>query len=513
MKENVLEMRNVTKRFPGVTALKDVCIDLRKGEILGICGENGAGKSTLMKVLSGSYTAKEYEGEILIDGKPVSFTNVYDAQKCGIEMVYQELNMVLDLSVAENLFVGNLPLRNGVVNYKQLYSDAEKLLERIGFDVNPRTIVRLLNSGQMQMLSIMRACAKNPKILIMDEPTSALTDQEVETLMKLLNELRDSGVSVIYISHKMQEIYRICDRITVIRDGQTISTNDIDKVQEQTLIEEMVGRKVENMYPKENHATKEEVLRVEHLSVPHPNIHGKYIVEDIGFTLHKGEILGIGGLVGAGRSESLAAIFGQYVKGVKKEVWVGGKKVKITKPLDAIRHGIGFITEERKLTGYIGVLSIRENMSIASLKKLSGLILMKRRKEREETDKQFRQLRVKAPSSETKLFQLSGGNQQKVILGKWLINEPEILFIDEPTKGIDVGTKADFYQIMNELTSRGVSIVMVSSDMPELIAMSDRCIVISEGRITAELEGEEITETNVMRAAIQGKNQKVDNYA
>lgn len=502
MKQKVLRMENVTKRFPGVIALKDVCIDLYQGEILGIVGENGAGKSTLMKVLSGSYSTKDYEGDIFVDEKKVDFKSVREAQNAGIEMVYQEMNMILDLSVAENLFVGNLPMKNGLLDRKKLNSDAAELMKKIGLSLNPKTIVRLLNSGQMQMLSILRAYSKKPKILIMDEPSTALTEQEVESLMKLMKNLKEEGIAVIYISHKLQEIYRICDRVTVIRDGQTISTRLIDQVQEQTLIEEMVGRKVENLYPKETTEIGDEVLRVEHLSVPHPNIHGRYIVEDISFNLRKGEILGIGGLVGAGRSETVGAVYGQYIKGVKKEVYIRGKKVNIRKPLDAIRQGIGFITEERKLNGLISVLSIRENMSIASLNKLSKYGFIDRKKEQEETAKQFDQLRIKAPSSETKLFQLSGGNQQKVILGKWLVSEPDILFIDEPTKGIDVGTKADFYRIMSDLTKRGVSIIMVSSDMPELISMSDRCLVISGGKITAELTGDRITETNVMKAAI-----------
>ena len=500
--KKVLRMENVTKRFPGVIALRNVCIDLYEGEILGIVGENGAGKSTLMKVLSGSYSSKDYEGDIFVDETKVDFKSVREAQNAGIEMVYQEMNMVLDLSVAENLFVGNLPMKKGLLNRKKLYQDATELMRKIGLELDPKTTVRFLNSGQMQMLSILRAYSKKPKILIMDEPSTALTEQEVESLMHLMQNLKSEGIAVIYISHKLQEIYRICDRVTVIRDGQTISTRPIQEVREQTMIEEMVGRKVDNLYPKAESVIGEEVLRVEHLSVPHPNIHGRYIVEDISFSLRRGEILGIGGLVGAGRSESIGAIYGQYTKGVKKEVYIHGKKVDIRDPLDAIRNGIGFITEERKLNGLISVLSIRENMSIASLDKLSKFGFIDRKKEEQETMKQFEQLRVKAPSSETKVFQLSGGNQQKVILGKWLVSEPEILFIDEPTKGIDVGTKADFYRIMSELTRRGVSIIMVSSDMPELISMSDRCLVISGGRITAELTGDEIVETNVMKAAI-----------
>ena len=502
MAEKVLEMRNVTKRFPGVIALKDVCIDLYAGEVLGIVGENGAGKSTLMKVLSGSYTAKQYEGEIYINGEKQEFNSIEDAQRCGIEMCYQELNMVLDLSVAENLFVGNLPGKGSFISYKEMNQKATELLKRASLDIDPRTHTRFLNSGQMQLISILRAYAKKPKILIMDEPSSALTEQEVDVLMNLLNEVRDEGVGIIYISHKLDEIYRLCDRVTVIRDGNTISTRNIEDVKEDTLIEEMVGRKVENLYPKDHIELGEEVFRVEHLSVPHPNIHGRNIVEDIGFSLRKGEILGLGGLVGAGRSESLGAIYGQYSHNVKKEVYIHGKKVEIRKPLDAIRNGIGFLTEERKLNGLIPMLSIKDNIVVASLDRLSKNGFMKLKEEESTAKEQFDVLRIKAPSMNTSTYTLSGGNQQKVILGKWLASQPDILFIDEPTKGIDVGTKADFYQIMNDLTKMGKSIVMVSSDMPELISMSDRVLVVAGGKITAELTGDQITEQNVLRAAI-----------
>ena len=504
MSETVLEMRKVTKRFPGVIALNSVDLELRRGEILGICGENGAGKSTLMKVLSGSYSAGEYEGELILEDAPVKFASVYEAQRRGIEMVYQEMNMMLDASVAENLFVGNLPGKGGWVDYKTLYEKSRVLLERARLDIDPKMAVRPLNSGQMQLLSLMRAVSKQPKILVLDEPTTALTDQEVDTLMDILAGLRESGVSCLYISHKLEELYRICDRALVMRDGQTINTHPMQEVEKSVLIEEMVGRKVENLYPKEHHELGGEVLRVEHLSVPHPNINGKKIVDDIGFALHKGEILGIGGLVGAGRSECLGAIFGQYTAGVQKKVFLKGKEVKISSPRDAIENGIGFITEERKSNGIIWMLSIRENMSVASLPKLPGRFFVKRAHERQAVEEQSKRLRIKAPSMETKLIQLSGGNQQKVILGKWLMNAPEILFVDEPTKGIDVGTKADFYQIMSDLTKQGVSIVMVSSDMPELIAMSDRVLVLAGGKITAELRKEagEITETGIMCAAV-----------
>lgn len=499
----VLRMLNVTKRFPGVLALNDVNIDLFPGEILGIVGENGAGKSTLMKVLSGSYPNSSYEGSIEIDGSEVEFNTVADAQRHGIEMVYQEMNMMLDATVAENLFVGNLPLKFGFVDFNKLYADAQKLIDLGGLSVKPKQIVRPLNSGQMQMLSILRAKAKNPKILVLDEPTTALTDSEVETLMDLLNRLRKDGVSCIYISHKLKEIFRICDRVTVIRDGRTISSRKIGDVSEQKMIEEMVGRTVENLYPKKHHPIQDEFFKVENLTVPHPTVKGKNIVENISFSLRRGEILGIGGLVGAGRSETLGAIFGQITKGVSKRIVLEGRTLPINSPADAIKAGIGFITEERKRNGIVWMLGVRENLSLASLGKLlRGAFLINKKKEHEEAMRLFEELRIKAPSLETKLVQLSGGNQQKVILGKWLLNSPKILLIDEPTKGIDVGTKADFYSLMGDLTDAGMSIIMVSSDLPELISMSDRCLVLSGGKITAELSKGEITETNVMRAAI-----------
>lgn len=503
MSEKLLEMRNVTKRFPGVLALNNVNIDLNKGEILGIVGENGAGKSTLMKVLSGSYTASQYEGDILIDGQKQIFNTVADAQQAGIEMVYQEINVMMDASVAENIFVGNLPRKHGFIDYKKLYADTQELLDIAKMDISPKMHVRPLNSGQMQTISLLRAYAKKPRIMVLDEPTTALTDSEVDNLMDILNGLRAKGTSCIYISHKLAEIYRICDRVTVIRDGQTISSRDIEEVTENRMIEEMVGRKIEDLYPKTKSAIGDEVLRVENLTVPHPTIPGKNIVEDISFNVRQGEILGLGGLVGAGRSETLGAIFGQYTKGVSKRVFIRGKEVHISKPEEAINHGIGFITEERKKNGIVWMNSIRENISLASLPSLSNRFgFIKEKKEKAECAELFKNLRIKAPSMETKIVNLSGGNQQKCILGKWLLNDPDILFVDEPTKGIDVGTKADFYMLLSDMAARGVTIVMVSSDMPELISMSDRVLVLCEGKITAELTGEAINEKAVMRAAI-----------
>lgn len=502
MSEYILEMKHVTKRFPGVIALRDVSISLASGEVLAICGENGAGKSTLMKILSGSYTSKEYEGEICIDGTPVEFTSVAVAEKCGIEMVYQEINVMLDASIAENIYVGNLPQKGMFIDYKKLYQDTAVMLEKIGLDLDPRQTVRGLNSGQMQLIAIARALSKKPRIMVLDEPTSALTDTETDILMNTIEALRKEGISFLFISHKLDEVYRIADRVVVMRDGAVVRSDPVSNVNASALVEAMIGRTIENMYPKDPAEIGEEVLRVAHLTVPHPSNKGQNIVEDISFNLRKGEILGIGGLVGAGRSEVLSAIFGYITRGVTKEIYVRGKKTNIASPLDAIKAGMGYVTEERKQTGYIWVHSIRENLTLASLDQFTNHQFLDKDKERKLAQQMFDRLAVKAPSLETMLVNLSGGNQQKVVVGKWLLSQPSILLIDEPTKGIDVGTKAEIYKIMNELTHNGVSIIMVSSDMPELVSMSDRCLALSNRHITGELVGEQITQTNVMKAAI-----------
>lgn len=501
-KDVLLEMKHVTKTFPGVIALNDVSIDLRKGEILGIVGENGAGKSTLMKVLSGTYISKEYEGEVWLEGKKQTFNSVADGRHTGIAMIYQEVNAFMDSSIAENIFVGNQP-GNLFVDYKTMYRETQKLLDMVGMEADPKTIVRKLNSGQLQMLALLRAISTNPKILVLDEPTTALTDKEVDILMDFLVDLKKKGVSCIYISHKMEEIYRICDRVTVIRDGNVIETRDTkDWNDRDELIQAMIGRKVENMYIKTPRREGETVLKVENLIVPHPTIKNRNIVNDVSFTLKKGEILGIGGLVGAGRSEILEAVFGKLTEGVTKRIWINGKETEIHSPKDAIAQGIGFVTEERKLTGFVDTMSILHNTSLPSLPYLPKKFFIDKKKEKELVGKQFADMRVKAPSVNSMVVNLSGGNQQKVILGKWLMKAPEILFIDEPTKGIDVGTKADFYKILDDLANSGMSIIMVSSDMPELVSVSDRVLIMCNGNITGELNGREITQANVMKLAI-----------
>lgn len=502
MSDIILEMRGVTKRFPGVLALDNVSIQLRKGEVHAICGENGAGKSTLMKVLSGSYVSNMYEGEIWFEGQHIHPMNVKVARDLGIEMIYQEVNAMLDGNIAENLYVGNLPGKGIFVNYKKLFSDTAEVLKKLDIQVDPKSPARPLNSGQLQLLSIMRAVIRNPKILVLDEPTSALTDNETEKLFEIIETLKSNGVSCVYISHKLDEIFRIADRVTVMRDGSIVSCKPISECTKESLVEEMVGRKIENMYPTDVKKPSDEVvLKVEGLSVPHPTIKGRNIVEDISFELHRGEILGLGGLVGAGRSETLGAIFGQYTKNVKKKVYIEGKEVSIHKPSDAIDLGIGFVTEERKKSGYVWLLSVMKNLTLVCLKHLPKRFIIDVKNERSKAQVVFDRLKIKAPSLDTRVNNLSGGNQQKVVLGKWLLLNPKILFIDEPTKGIDVGAKAEIYLIMRELTEAGVSIIMASSDLPELVSISDRVLVISNQKITGELTGDDITQENVMKAA------------
>ena len=501
MNETVLTMSNITKRFFSVTALEDVSIDLYRGEILALVGENGAGKSTLMKILSGSYPSTSYEGEIEIEGKPVTFMTTHDAEDSGIEMIYQEISLNPDLSVAENIFLGKLPRRKikWFIDWKQTFSKCEEALKEVGLDVRPEEQVRLMSTSQQQMLSIAKALFRNPRILVLDEPTSALTETETETLMGLIRNLRDQGISCIYISHKLDEVFNIADRITVLRDGHAISTNTREQANPAQVVEDMVGRKIETMYPKVSVPIGDEVLRIENLTIP-SRIPGKNIVEKIGFNVKAGEILGLGGLVGAGRSEVVNAIFGSQKK-ESGDLYLFGEKVTIESPQDAIQYKMGLLTEDRRVSGFVGTMNIRENISLASFEKIFGKLFIKPQEEKRYVKTQFDALNIKAPSTETNVLNLSGGNQQKVVLGKWLMTEVKILFLDEPTRGIDVGAKVEVYNIMTELAKKGVAIIMISSELPELLAMCDRFIVLYNGGITGHFEQKEITEHKYMEAA------------
>ena len=503
MSKNVLEMKHITKEFPGVRALDDVSLEANEGEILAIMGENGAGKSTLMKVLSGSYDQSSFQGQICIDGKETHFQSPSDSDNAGIAMIYQEISVHLDLSVAENMFMGHWPLgRGGRVLFKQMYRDTAEKLRLVRLDVDPKAGMRGLNTSQMQLVTIARALSKNPRILVLDEPTSALTESEAEQLFDILRDLRARGITIILISHKMDEVLAHADRVTIMRDGRVIASYPVANADKDTIIKDMVGRSFESFYPARPYEPQPVCFSVRHFTVRHPFSDKRYIVDDVSLELRRGEILGLAGLVGAGRSELMAAVFGKTDK-ISGEVYLDGEKIEIRSPEDAIRHGIALVTEDRKADGFVGKRSIVDNICLASLDKARRGLHLSRRIERENSKKLFDDMDIRAPSMEVLLDTLSGGNQQKVVLSKCLMTEPRILILDEPTKGIDVAAKNKIYNVMIDLAKQGVSIIMISSEMPELISMSDRVAVLSYGHKAGELTGAEITQENILKCAMK----------
>ena len=499
--DKILEMKNISKSFPGVQALADVNIDLYRGEILAICGENGAGKSTLMNILSGSYGDGDFSGEILVDGHPIKFQSTSDAKKVGIEMIYQEISLHLDLSVAENLLLGTLPkTRFGFIDWRRIREEAREALFLVGLNVEVATTIRRLSTSQQQLLTIARALIRNPKILVLDEPTSALTETEAQNLLSLIRGLKDRAISCIYISHKLEEVLLVADRIVVLRDGRLISTNERQACDRNRIVEDMVGRRIENLFPKETVEIGDEVLRVEDLSVPHPFTNRKKILDGISFSVRRGEILGIAGLVGSGRSELLGAIFSERTEGVTGKIYIEGQAVKFDSPRDAKHGGLGFLTEDRKKSGLVGTMDIAKNISLASIKQILRGAFISYRKERALAESFVHKLTIRAPSISTNVMKLSGGNQQKVVLSRWLTLRPKVLLLDEPTRGIDVGAKVDIYRLMTDLAKQGVAIVLVTSEMTELIAMSDRLVVLSNGKIQKEFAGRRVTQEEIMAA-------------
>jgi ABC-type sugar transport system ATPase subunit len=498
-----LGIRNVTKKFPGTVALDSVSFNLRPREILAVLGENGAGKSTLMKILSGSYPYGSYTGEIVNpDGKPLAFQNNRDAERAGIGMIYQEKNLMLDLSIAENVLIGHMP-KNGanVIDWGKARKIAVAELERLGMTgVDVTTHVRYLNASMQQLICIARALVKKPRILILDEPTSCLTEQETASLISILRGLRERGISCLYISHKLDEILKLCDRAVILRDGKFISEYERSAFNSGRIIEDIVGRRLEIAYPRIPKQIGGEVLRVEHIKVEHPFAYGKNIIEDVSFSLRSGEVLGLAGLVGSGRSELLMAVFGGRPM-LSGTVYVNGKKVNVKNPSDAKKLGMGFLTEDRKTDGYIHCLNIRENMMLTILDMISRWSFIKGKTEKLKSGGMFNQLRIKAPSINTGIMSLSGGNQQKVLIAKWLLTNMKILFLDEPTRGIDVGTKAEIYRMIGDLAARGMAVVMISSELPELLGICDRFIVLSKGAVARELSREEADEKQILQYA------------
>jgi ABC-type sugar transport system ATPase subunit len=497
----LLEMRDITKTFPGVRALDGVTFDLHAGEIHALVGENGAGKSTLMKILGGVYPAGSYGGDVLLDGEVQRFAGVRQAERAGIAVVFQELSLVKDLTVGENIFLGREPNRFGIVRWDALYERAQKLLADLHLRIEPRTPVRNLGIGQQQLVEIAKALSQNARILVLDEPTAALTDAEVETLTRILGKLRERGVGMIYISHKLEEVFRLSDRITVLRDGRTVGTEATASLNQARVISRMVGREVGDIFPKAEHAVGDVVFEARNISVEDSNVRGKLLVDQVSFAVHRGEVLGIAGLMGAGRSDLLMAIFGGHSGRVTGEVFVEGKRVQIKNPSDAIRYGIGYVTEDRKRFGLVLDQTILNNATLASLQQVSGRFITNRTAERAASERAARDLRIKAPDVLTIAGTLSGGNQQKVVLAKWLLTKPRVFFLDEPTRGIDVGAKQEIYAQINRLAREGLAIVLVSSELPEVLGLSDRVIVLHEGRITGEFTRASATPESVMACA------------
>ena len=497
----LLELRYIVKEFPGVKALDGVSFTLDSGEFHALVGENGAGKSTLIKTLSGFYPKGSFDGEILVNNAVRHFRSVRDSETAGIAVIFQELSLVKELTVGENIFLGREPSKFGVIDWPRLYHKASRLLSDLNLSIDPRAKAGSLGIGQQQVTEIAKALSKDAKILVLDEPTAALNESEVGTLFDILKKLRQHGVGIIYISHKLAEVFKMSDRITVLRDGKTVATHVASDTNKDKVIAEMVGREISDIFPVAEHKSGVKALSVKNLTAYSIDSANKKVVDNVSFDVKKGEILGIAGLMGAGRSELLMTIFGAWLGRYSKEIEIDGKRAKINSPADAISNGIGFVTEDRKRYGLILDQTILDNMTLASLPYISGRFLTNRTRETIAVNAPMTSLRIKAHSPMIATGTLSGGNQQKVVLGKWLLTKPKILFLDEPTRGIDVGAKQEIYSEINKLAKSGIAIVLVSSELPEVLGLSDRVIVLHEGKLTAEFTREEASPEKVMAAA------------
>lgn len=492
-------MRNISKDFPGIRALNRVNLYVKPGEVHVLVGENGAGKSTLMKILTGVYSKDE--GEIIFKGKKIDIKNPKEAQNIGISIIYQELNLVPNLSIAENIFLGREPLKgNGLIDWKKMYKDTEELLKRLNLNLDPRVKVKNLGIAQQQMIEIAKALSFRSELIVMDEPTSALAEKEIEQLFKVINQLKNSGVSIIYISHRLEEIKKIGDRVTVLRDGNYIGTYELDSLELDKIIQLMVGRKIEEKFPKEVATISEKILEVK-------NINREGILKNISFYLRKGEVVGLFGLMGAGRTELARAIFGADPID-SGEIYINGVKVNIKSPLEAIKHGIGLLPEDRKMQGLIQIMSITSNTTLPSLTNFVKRFFINKKLENDTTADYINKLNIKTPSPLRQVRYLSGGNQQKVVLAKWLCANVQVLIFDEPTRGIDVGAKVEIYKLINQLVREGKAVLLISSELPEILGMSDRILVMHEGEITGELLRQDASQEKILAYAM-GRLRKV----
>jgi ribose transport system ATP-binding protein len=490
--ETILKLNHIFKTFPGVVALDDVHFDLRKGEVHVLLGENGAGKSTLVKILSGAY--QKSSGTILLNQQEIHIKNPKHSQELGISTIYQELNLVPHLSVGENIFLGREPVKSlGIVDFMNLFAKAQNILNDLGVEIDARSLVKDLGIAKQQMVEVAKALSLDATIVIMDEPTSSLTEQEIEELFKIIKSLKANGISIIYISHRLEEIFEIGDRITVLRDGKWIGTKHIAEVTQPDLIRMMVNRELKDKFPKQKAKQGNEVLRIENFRNNH--------LKEISFSLCAGEVLGIAGLLGAGRTELARAIFG-VDKIDSGKMYIKGLNYKIKSPRSSINLGIGYLTEDRKSQGLILNLSVKENVCLPNLDRFSKFGVMNAKKECATVERYVNELHIKTPGLNQKIMYLSGGNQQKVVMSKWLCSNVDILIFDEPTRGIDVGSKVEIYQLMNRLTAEGVGILMISSELPEILGMSDRILVMHEGRIAGEFLAEEATQEMILKCAL-----------
>ncbi len=504
----ILEMKNITKTFPGVKALDNVNLRVRRGEIHSLCGENGAGKSTLMKVLSGIYPHGDYDGEILYNGKTCTYKNIKDSERDGIVIIHQELALSPYLSIGENIFIGNEISKHGIIDWNKVKIRTKELLNKVGLDEDPDTIVSTLGVGKQQLIEIAKALSKDVKLLILDEPTASLNEDDSENLLKLMLELKQQGITSILISHKLNEVSKVCDSITVLRDGATIETLDASggKISEDRIVKGMVGRELTDRYPKRISKVGDILFEIKDWNVYHPDYSDRQMVDNVSINVRKGEVLGIAGLMGAGRTELAMSIFGRtYGQKISGKIIKNGKEIHIKNVQDAIDAGIAYVTEDRKEAGLNLIDDIRHNITIASLGKISknGII-----NEQEEiiAAQDFRlSMQIKTPSILQLAGNLSGGNQQKVVLSRWVYADPDLLILDEPTRGIDVGAKYEIYTIINDLVKNGKSVIVISSELPEVLGLSDRIYVMNEGKMICELDGKEATQEIIMSKIVAAK--------
>ena len=500
----LLNMQAITKDFPGVRALEDVSFEVRPGEIHALCGENGAGKSTLIKILGGVHPYGTYEGQLCIDGIEQRFHTVRDAERAGIAIIHQELALIPEMTVAENIYLGKEPRRFGIIDRHRLYHDAGELLSQFGLAIPLQHPVYELGIGQQQLVEIAKALSRNARLLVLDEPTAALTESEVDILRQILMQLREKGVACIYITHKLKEIFQIADRVTVLRDGKSVATQSIDECTEAVLISQMVGRELTARFPSRAHHSRlpeggKVALRVENLST-YPSEPPR--LEEINFEVRRGEILGLAGLMGAGRTELINTIFGAHTGRWSGEVFIAGKPVQIDSPRDAILHGMALVSEDRKRYGLMLDTDVVRNMTLASLSvsaEIASYGVINRDAAFQKSEQYVESLSIKTASLDMPVSHLSGGNQQKVVLGKWLMTHPTVLFLDEPTRGIDVGAKSEIHALTAQLADEDVAIVLVSSELPEILGMSDRVLVLHEGKITGEFINENLTQEDILR--------------